>query len=135
MGRTKGSKNKKTKDNKYYIDNEKLEEEVIKCKESGIISDELVKMFYTLIARLNRVNRYNHPDEYKDYESKAMLSLLTMFHKFDPEKGKAFSLFSNQTIFGLGAGYNELHPKKYRGTVRLSYKDKDDGGFDDMYTF
>ena len=83
-------------------------------------------MFKLLIRRLNRKNLTLHPDLYEDFEQTALIDVLSAFDKYDPERTQsAFAFFSSVVTFGLAKGYNIYFPKKYKGTVRLNFKNDD----------
>ena len=49
MGRIKGSGKKKN-----YLDNEELKAEMLKCKDSKVVSDKLARMFQLIVDNVAR---------------------------------------------------------------------------------
>ena len=79
MGRTKGSGKKKN-----YLDNEELKAEILKCKESKIVSDNLAKMFQLIVENVSRSFYWSNPDDGDDCKANAIFELCKNFWKYEP---------------------------------------------------
>ena len=69
---------------KYYITNSKMLPEVIKSKETGVISNELAKMFMMLTNKYARRPCFSNYTYKEDMISDALTSLCQNALKFDP---------------------------------------------------
>ena len=66
MGRTKGCKKKN------YLDNEELKAEMLKCKESKVVSDKLARMFQLIVENVSRSFYWANPDAGEDCKATAV---------------------------------------------------------------
>lgn len=130
------SSNKKNK--KYYLDNNELRDEILRCKESRIASERLGKMFKLIVDNQARSFFWVNPDDGEDCKANALMDLCANFWKFEPvnkKTGESFSAFafcSQIAYFGIAGAKRILYPKKYDGTVSLTCVD-DSGNNYDMY--
>ena len=125
MGRTKGSSKKKN-----YLDNEELKAEMLKCKDSKIVSDKLARMFQLIVDNVSRSFYWANPDDGEDCKANAVFELCKNFWKYDPENGNAFAFCSQIAYFGIAGTWRILKPKKYEGTISLTCLDVNNNNFD-----
>lgn len=108
------------KENKknFYVKDEVLKAETVKCKKSGEISSELAIMFRKLAYRVSFMPafRYDTEDDRNDCIQHAVLQMMTSgIDKYDEfrktKDGKlinTFSYFTEVAMNGLRAGWNEI---------------------------
>lgn len=120
------------KRNKQYLNNEDLKEEIIRCKDSKIVSEKLGKMFQQLVDNVARSFYWENPEDGLDCKSNALLDLCSNFWKYNPENGQAFAFCTQIAYFGIAGAHRILHPKKYDGTISLTCLDSNGKSFD-MY--
>ena len=126
----KKSKSKNGTNN--YIDKQELKEEILKCKESKVVSEKLGKLFQLLVNNVARSFYWENPEDGYDCKSNALLDLCSNFWKYNPENGDAFAFCTQITYFGIAGAHRILHPKKYDGTISLTCLDSGGKSFD-MY--
>lgn len=121
---------------KNYIDNDELTEEIMKCKaNNNIVSDKLAKMFLLLAQhQADGMKHYESEDDKQDCIAQALHDLCRDYCKFELGKGQAFSFLTNITYFGICGALRQLYPKKYKGTVRMTFTD-DDGKRENTFEF
>lgn len=118
---------------KYYLKNEDLYREILKSKELNDLTRDAQKMLILLSERVSDMNVYEDPDDKRDCIAFAQLDIFKYWRNFDPEKSKnAFAYYTQIIIKGMNKGWNQLHPKKYKGTIRISGNDDDSDG---IYSF
>ena len=120
----------KEKKKKYYLNEEDLKEEILRCKESKIVSEKLGKMFQLLVERVSKSFYWQNPDDGLDCKANALLDLCSNFWKYNPEHGKAFPFCTQICYFGIAGCNRILHPKKYEGTISLTCLDENGKNFD-----
>lgn len=120
---------------KKYLNNEDLREEILKCKESKIVSDKLGKMFQLLVENVARSFYWENPDDGLDCKANAVFDLCSNFWKYeqftkDGRENNAFSFCTQIAYFGIAGAHRILHPKKYAGTISLTCLDDNGKSFD-----
>ena len=110
---------------KFYIKNKDLYEEIIKSKEMNELTPRAQAMLMLLAQRASSKLSYSNPDDRQDCISSAYLDLWRYWRSFNPEKSKnAFAYYTEICKKGFAKGWNQIHPKKYAGTISI------DGGRD-----
>ena len=117
---------------KKYLNNEVLKKEILKCKKSKVASEELGKMFQLLVENVSKSFYWENPDDGLDCKANALLDLCSNFWKYNPEHGNAFAFCTQIAYFGIAGAHRILHPKKYDGTISLTYMDENGKNFE-MY--
>ncbi len=103
---------------KDYLKNRDLYEEIMRCKEDGVLSKTAVKMLMLLTTRVTSRMKYRDPEDRKDCMSFAHVDLLLYWKGFDASKStNAFAYYTEMIKKGLAKGWNHCHPKKYGGTI------------------
>lgn len=118
------------KKNKVYLKNKDLRREVMRCQEAGYDqpSEKLMSMFMLLGERIMRKMYYANPDDYYDCLNSGIENTLKYWKHYNPEYKNAFAYFTQVFKTGMAKGWNELHPKAYKGMLSIDYAfdDEDD---------
>jgi hypothetical protein len=122
----------KSSSKKYYLDNNELKTEILKCKESKVASEKLGQMFYKIVENVSRSFYWENKDDGDDCKANALYDLCKNFWKYEPETGNAFAFCTQIAYFGIAGGKRILYPKKYEGTISLTCVD-DNGNNFEMY--
>lgn len=133
-----------------YLSNKELFLETKKCKETGQMSNKLVKMLQLLCERLGRKGSFVDYSYNQDMQAYAMMMLVRTWQGFKPEKGTNAFAFYTQCIKNSFIQY--LKQEKRQQIVRdkmmitsglnpsYGYEDDgvrgivDEGDFDQMQT-
>lgn len=118
------------KKDKKYLNNEDLKAEILKCKDSKIVSEKLGRMFQLLVDNVARSFYWENPEDGLDCKSNALLDLCSNFWKYDPKNGNAFAFCTQVAYFGLAGAWRILKPKKYEGTISFTCLDSNGKSFD-----
>jgi hypothetical protein len=106
---------------KHYVTNKTLVPEIIKSKEKGELTREAIAMLMNIAERAIRKLHYKDPEDRRDCLAFAQMDLIKYWDRFDPEKGSnAFAYYTQIAKKGYAKGWNKLHPKKYKGTIRIT---------------
>lgn len=81
-----------------YLNNNSLLQEVIKSKEQGEMTDELVKMLMLLIDRIGSKGNYSGYSFLDDMKGNAALTLVRVWMKFNPERSSNPFAYYTQVI-------------------------------------
>lgn len=109
---------KKTKKN--YMDADEFREEIIECRKTNEISEQLGEFFQLLCQRNSGAFMYVDETDRQDCIQTAVLQCVKAFTKYDINTStNAFSYFTMVAINGLRAGWNKMHRNKSR-EYRLS---------------
>lgn len=111
------SKNKKD----FYVDNDELHNEVIRCKSNDTCSTKLAEMFQKLAYRVSFMPafKYYNDSDRKDCVQHAVYRMIEQYREFDTDRGtNAFSFFTQTALNGLRAGWNIIK-KNSKDTVRF----------------
>ena len=75
----------KSSSKKYYLDNDELKSEILKCKESKIASEKLGQMFYKIVENVSDIiinsddnNPYILNISFKDVNAEALILMLSI---------------------------------------------------------
>lgn len=90
---------KKTKKKKNYLNNKDLLHEIKESHKRGDITDNLAKMFMTLVERYASKSRFAVTESFKeDMKCFALVTLVKVWQRFNPEKSKnPFAYFTTVT--------------------------------------
>jgi len=104
-----------------YVKNSDLLKEVLKSKEQGHLTDEMIVMINKMIKGCQRVLKYKDPEDKQDCMSFAMMDVIQYWNRFNPEKStNAFSYFDQIIKNGLAKGWKKLYPIKSTRMIRIS---------------
>lgn len=105
---------RKKRGDKHYVNNKEFTEEIIKCKQTGELTEFAVKCFISLANRA--VNKMYYED-YRDREDciqSALLDCLKYWKSFDHEKTdspNAFAYFTQVCKNGYAKQWKAIHKK------------------------
>jgi DNA-directed RNA polymerase specialized sigma subunit len=106
---------------KQYLSNTNLYAQAVLSKDLGVPTDELIKMWILLVARILWKLRYRDEMDREDCSQSALEDLLRYWHNFNPDKyHNAFAYFSTIAKNGAAKGFNKIHNKNDPGTVLFS---------------
>jgi hypothetical protein len=119
---------KPLEERKQYCSNKEMIAELVKYKETGVMSNELGKMFIDIANKLGGHSffRYYNNNVKDELISSAIYRLVSNAHKFDLERpnGNAFSYFTqvawNAFIFGCKKHYKHINLKQKIATEFLT---------------
>ncbi len=100
------------KNNKDYISNSLLLEEITKSKQQDKLTPELEKMFILLANRVIKKMKYYNPIDKEDCLSTAILQLFLNWRGFDLKYTNPFAYFTEICKRGIARGYNDLYKMK-----------------------
>lgn len=69
-----------------YIKNKELFEEVVKCKQTGVISDKLAQGFIQIATRYGSKPNFANYTYREDMVAEAIVTLCEKWNQFDPER-------------------------------------------------
>lgn len=111
---------KAKKSSNIYLKNKDLLREIIKSKEEEKLTDEAMRMLMLLLDKISSSFSYELEDDKQDCKAFAVLDLLMYWKGFKPEKSSnAFSYYTSIILNGLYKGWNHLHPRKYKDTLKI----------------
>ena len=93
---------------------EDLKSEIIKCKESKVVSDKLMRMFQQIVESVSKHYHWANSNEYEICKSNVISELCENFWKYDPydpKNGNAVAFCSQIVFFGF-AGACRIKPIK-----------------------
>lgn len=103
--------------NKNYCNNDDLLAEVVRCKLTGEMSRELVKMFGLIVDNSSRKLKYRDDRDRQDVKQNAWLKICKYWTRFDPARSnQCFSYFTQISKFAFAEGFNQLHNKDMQMT-------------------
>lgn len=100
-----------------------------------VVSDNLARMFQLIVNNVAKSFYWANPDDGDDCKSNALLDLCSNFWKFEPVdmNGRLYNAFAFCTqiaYFGIAGAHRILHPKKYSGTISMSFLDSNNKSSD-----
>lgn len=117
--------------NNLYLPKSAFLAEIMKCRKTGKVSDNLGIMFTALARKMSNIYVYKYPEDKEDCIQRAVLDCVLYWDRFDPTKSKypnPFSYFSqicgNALIKGwIALGYDgksEEHGLPFSKRIYLS---------------
>lgn len=101
-----------------YLKNKILYAEVVKCRSENKISPQLVKYFEILTENFMKMFNYRDIEDKKDCYQAAIVQLLSVWNKFNPDLSKnAFAYYTQIIKNEIAKQFNMLHPKKSKNDV------------------
>lgn len=113
-----------------YLKNEHLLREILLSKEKGELTRTALKMLMLLTEKISSGFPYEDGEDKKDCMALAHYDLVKYWRSFNAEKStNAFAYFTSIIRRGIFKGWNQIHPKKYHGTLRLdlNYNENSEG--------
>lgn len=108
----------KTNAKGYYVRNDILLPEIIKSRELGKPTEDLITMFTAIARKLSNIYPYKYPEDKEDCIQRAVLDCILYWDRFDPTKSEnpnPFAYFTSVCGMGLRKGWNELGYNKKKG--------------------
>lgn len=106
---------------KNYIDHKVFYDEMVKSFEQDELTPKAIEFCMKIIERVAKCNHYDSADDLEDCKAYAMYNILRYWRNFDVKKyDNPFSYFTSYAWTGLSQGWNQLHPVKERGIVKIS---------------
>jgi hypothetical protein len=114
-----------------YVKNEDLLAEILISLEKGELTPKALEMLMLIVDRASTKLKYNNEMDREDCKAFALFEVIKYWNRFKPEKStNAFAYFTQQIKNGFAKGWDVLHPKRYKGTIRMSGSpDSPDGIF------
>lgn len=110
-GRAKGT---------HYVDRSALFAEMVKSREQNALTDAAWDMLMLIVERASLRLRYVDRMDREDCLQQARIDVFNHWTSFDPAKSSnPFSYFTEVAKNGYAKAWNELHPQKYKGTLRM----------------
>jgi DNA-directed RNA polymerase specialized sigma subunit len=117
------------KSKEHYVKPKEFYEEIIISKSKNALTPRAQEMMIKIANKASQRLVYKNPEDRKDCISAAYLDLLKYWRSFNPEKGSnAFAYFTEIAKKGFAKGWNQIHPKKYKGTISIDSHSEDSGG-------
>ena len=114
---------KKSSDS-HYVKNSILREELKKCKEQDMLTNEAVNMFTQIATKLSAGIKYNDPEDRKDCIAYAVLDCVRYWRNFDPDVSEnAFAYITSICRNGFAKGWRALGKMKCPDSLVISLSD------------
>lgn len=111
-----------------YVKPKELYLEIIKSKEQDTLTPRALEMLMLMAERTSTKLKYRNPSDREDCVASAYVEIWKYWRSFDPAKGSnAFAYYTEIIKKGLAKGWNQLHPKKYAGTISIDAHEDSDG--------
>lgn len=102
----------KTKEDKQYVSNKYLLEEIIISKQMDELTDNAIKMLQLMAENLAKKKHFKCPEDKEDCIQTAMLDIALYWRGFDPERFKnPFAYYTSMLTNGLAKGWNKIYGK------------------------
>lgn len=93
----------------HHVKNSDLRNEILKCKENDILSDDAIKMFQLMAKKFSTKLNYVYSEDREDCISFAVLDCYQYWRGYDPEKSQnAFAYFTQVIKNGFAKGWRKL---------------------------
>jgi DNA-directed RNA polymerase specialized sigma subunit len=113
----------------YYVKPKEFYDEIVISKKQDALTPRAQEMMIKIANKASQRLVYKNPEDRKDCISSAYLDLLKYWRSFNPEKGSnAFAYFTEIAKRGFAKGWNQIHPKKYKGTISMDSHGDDSEG-------
>jgi len=114
-----------TNKSNYYVTNGELLPEIIKYKESGIMSEELGIMITDIAQNYSKKGSFFGYTWRDDMISEAILTCVKYLHNFNPDKQKTPNPFAYITIICHRAFVNYIKKQKRHSSIKdICYKNE-----------
>lgn len=105
---------------KHYLTNRILLEEIMRCKETGKLSDLAVSYFSLIADKLTKL-KYKNPEDREDCVQGGICDAIAYWRGFNAEKStNAFSYFTMIILNGMAKTWNKLHPISTTREISIS---------------
>ena len=112
-------KTKKSK-SKEYLNKQEFYEEMVKCNQTGVLSEKAKNMFILLGNQIIKKKSYYNPDDKYDCLQEGLLALITRQYNFDVNVStNAFVYYTQIFKRGMAKGLNNIYNKNMK-TLSIS---------------
>ena len=108
----------------HYVTSEEIRAELQICHLKGQITNNMIKIFTTMIDHIQRPFPYPRDADRQDVRSFALEKIIGKWHKCDITRPNLFSYFTQVIKNDLYAGWNKLQ----KGSADFSYSNIFDTG-------
>jgi DNA-directed RNA polymerase specialized sigma subunit len=92
-----------------YVKNSDLRNEIIKCKETNVLSDDAIRMFQKMAERFSRKLSYIYEEDRQDCISVAVIDCYLYWRNYDPSKSmNAFAYFTSVIRNGTAKSWRKI---------------------------
>lgn len=108
------------------MNNREFTEEIIRCKETGVISDKLARDMMHLVEKLSKKSNWRGYSYIDEMRSEALLHLTVGLLKFDPEKSSQGFAYATAIAWNAFRRVllKEKNTQKLRDAVRVQVGEK-----------
>ena len=122
------------KASKYYINNKEFAAEIVKCKETGVLSDAAVQYFILLANRTIQKLKFSNPLDKEDCIQSALLDLIRYWKNFNEVKSNnAFAYFTQVAKNGYAKEYKRIY-KHIGNDIKVDIISLSTSGDSEIYT-
>lgn len=94
----------------HYVKNADLRNEIIKCKENDVLSNEAIIMFQLMAKKFSTKLNYIYPEDREDCISGAVMDCFMYWRSYNPEKSaNAFAYFTQVIKRGFAKTWRKLY--------------------------
>ena len=110
-----------------YVNNAKLRAEIIKCRETNVLSDEAIKMFQLMATKYITKLKFKYEEDRDDCIAGAVMDCFLYWRSYNPEKSdNAFAYFTTVIRNGYSKIFRKLngslpHSKRIRLSSNMIY--------------
>lgn len=115
----------------HYVRNKDLVAEIIRCKETDILSNQAILYFKKIAEQLATRLRYKSKEDREDCIQSGILDACLYWRSFDPDKSgfnldgskkqpNAFSYYTMVILMGMTKTWNKLHPINSINQISIS---------------
>lgn len=95
-----------------YVNNKQLKNEIVKCLDTKIMSNELTDMVMQICERLSNKYKYTYYVDKEDCISFSFIEVFQYWHKYDPTRSSnAFAFITSIAFKGLNKGFKIVKGK------------------------
>lgn len=93
-----------------HVKNADLREEIMRCKETGVLSRKAIDMFYLMADRFSRKLRYVYEEDRQDCIAGAVMDCFQYWKGYDISKSlNAFAYFTQVQKNGMGKQFRKIY--------------------------
>jgi hypothetical protein len=116
------------KKGKDYVDRKQFYQDIVESLEKDELTPRAQKSMNLIAERACRRLPYKDPEDRKDCIMFAKMDLFKYWRNFNTDYDNPFAYYTEIAKKGYIKGWYQLHPKKYKGTLRLSGGEEDSDG-------
>ena len=94
----------------HHVKNKDLREEIIRCKETDVLTPEALAMFQLMAEKFANKLTYIYPEDREDCIQFAVMDWYMYWRGYDPEKSQnAFAYYTQIIKNGFAKGWRKLY--------------------------